>query len=837
MGAVGNAASAMGGYGSMYNGFATSGIGQALGLSETVTGGLTAAGDFAAASSTTLTGLGSSIGAALPWIGAAIGVLSLLSSLDDSGTMHTGGLASYSKSGGGATGDAVKGQTPGFFNLASADYQASTESATAAISKSIVGILDSTASTFGKSAGYYAATGFADDSSKDGAWGGLIVKIGDQIIADWGAGGDGYLGKLFADGQQGVAEYNAAVAKTIRDYMITQVPDWAAAEYQALGETPSLENLATVAASVNAAAKALDVMGKASSAFAGISSETTAELIKGLGGAQGATGAMAGYLSNYYTDAERASLALQEVQKGFADLGVTMPNTKADLRAMIDAAIAAGDGDLAAKLIGLSDAFGKVKGTAKTALESFGLYGTMAAEKGDQGYIDKLYAAYAKSTDLQEQYDILQQIKRAESALTQSRKDSIAATTTAISAQIASVQAQATAVDAVINAAQSLRSTAQGMVTSQAAASSWGREYLSAKFATQTSLARAGSVDAMGALPDTGRALIDNVGRTARTESEYQLVVGRVSAQMARAADDAEANGQSAKSYYASQLDALNAQLKVANEQTSVAYKSADLEKDLLERAKQAYEQDALNAQINQTAFKNMTSAIQALPEATATALYEVMTGKRGGAKDDASDPTKRAYVPPPSSGPVDMVEGMTGSTSAIYGAHLANAAKNRTAYEQAQTYINSTQGRALGSDDAAAKAAKEAGLSDAEVAALQSAAKAYEDYVAATGHQPTSAADFNDWYGKIPKLSVGTNYVPAEMLAVLHPGEAVLPEKFNFLAGNGGDVFQQSSVVSAIEALRSDQQAQAAAFAAMQAAMNRVFSKWDRDGLPAVRV
>lgn len=38
---------------------------------------------------------------------------------------------------------------------------------------------------------------------------------------------------------------------------------------------------------------------------------------------------------------------------------------------------------------------------------------------------------------------------------------------------------------------------------------------------------------------------------------------------------------------------------------------------------------------------------------------------------------------------------------------------------------------------------------------------------------------------GKIPKLNVGTNYVPEDTLAIIHEGEAVIPKEFNPYAGN----------------------------------------------------
>jgi hypothetical protein len=46
-----------------------------------------------------------------------------------------------------------------------------------------------------------------------------------------------------------------------------------------------------------------------------------------------------------------------------------------------------------------------------------------------------------------------------------------------------------------------------------------------------------------------------------------------------------------------------------------------------------------------------------------------------------------------------------------------------------------------------------------------------------------------------IPKLDVGTNFVPSDQLAMIHKGEAVIPKKFNsteFFSGNNDELLQE---------------------------------------------
>lgn len=64
-----------------------------------------------------------------------------------------------------------------------------------------------------------------------------------------------------------------------------------------------------------------------------------------------------------------------------------------------------------------------------------------------------------------------------------------------------------------------------------------------------------------------------------------------------------------------------------------------------------------------------------------------------------------------------------------------------------------------------------------------------------------------------IPKFDIGTNYVPRDMLAYIHEGEAVVPKAYNPAAGGGG-AGSNAELVAEVRALRE-------AVAALQAAAN----------------
>jgi len=512
------------------------GVGGWLSASTSLIGTGTAAGAMAG------------IGALAGPIGAVLAIGSLIKSLDDSGTMHTGGLGSYSSAGGSAVGDAVKGQGLGF-DLASADYQASTQQASVAMAQAVVSMLDSTAATFGSKAGYYAATAFADDTSKDGAWGALMLKLGDQVLLDWKQGTDKWPGREFADGQAGAKEYAAAVALDVRDYLITQTPDWADTMLKALGDAPTLETLGAVVQQINAAAAALESMGKASAAFAALTDEATNALIAGLGGAEKAVASLSGYYGNFYSEAERAALATQQLTGQLAELGVTMPASREAFRTLVEDTLASGNTELAAQLLTLSSAFANVVPAAQdaaTAIDNTAADLARAAEriaKERSGLERQLLQVTGNTTGLraldlaeldvsnrgiQEQIWAYQDQQAAQEA-------AAAAAQEAAQAAQQAAEAYASAFNDAQQFLDGLRNTITGWLAQQNAQAPGAQGYNSAaaSFSSQLTLARGGDRDALGGITSYANTLMDAINRESATASEAALRAGRVRGQLA----------------------------------------------------------------------------------------------------------------------------------------------------------------------------------------------------------------------------------------------------------------------------------------------------------------
>jgi hypothetical protein len=321
------------------------------------------------------------LAAAAPYIAAALAVYALVKDLDTSGTIHTGGSASFSAAGG-----VMRNIDQSRTGFAYTDQRAETTDMAASMSQAIVGLLDSTAKSFGKSAGYEAATAFADDSSKDGAWGTLIINKGGTDLLNWADQRQSrWAPREFGDGQEGVQQYMTAVAKDVRDMLVQETPGWADAMLNALGDAPTLDQLAGVVTQINAIQATFVQFGAAMPQLAGLTDEAVGSLLGLAGGIQNLQSGLSAYFDKFYTDAEKQAAATKNVSDAMATLGVSMPATNAEFRKLVEAqdlTTEAGRRQYAA-LIALAPAFDQV--SAATAQAAAQAQQTAERVKQEQG--------------------------------------------------------------------------------------------------------------------------------------------------------------------------------------------------------------------------------------------------------------------------------------------------------------------------------------------------------------------------------------------------------------------------------------------------------------------
>jgi len=293
-------------------------------------------------------GAGSAIASALPYIGLALGAISLLSSaFDSSGTYHTGGTGSYSASKG--TGYGANAYS---FGMGSSEYNTASNQAAGNLATTIGTLIDSVAVAAGKQAGVFVGTGFADDSSGDGAWGGLNIQYGGSTLTEWGRGADKWPGREFADSDAGQAQYLAAIARDTRAAMEKiGLPKWASNMLSALGSSPTLETLAGAVQQINDTKAALVSLGEVFPQLTNITDKAIEGLITAFGSMGNFAAMMQSYYTNFYTDQEKIARLTDNTSKAFATLGITMPPVNDDMRSwykgIVEQALALDQGVLA----------------------------------------------------------------------------------------------------------------------------------------------------------------------------------------------------------------------------------------------------------------------------------------------------------------------------------------------------------------------------------------------------------------------------------------------------------------------------------------------------------
>lgn len=320
------------------------------------------AGSIAIGAGNIAGGLGTLMGALGP---LALGI-ALLSSLIKKSTPHMGAGSTYSAAGGLVTGADQYGNY-GFDDTRT--YSKEAETVTSTIARGVALSLDKAAVAFGQKAGYSVSTAFADDKSKDGAWGSFVISKDGKKLLDWrDAQSSKWAPKEFADGEEGLKQYQAEVAKSMRAALDEMdLPGWANDMLNALGDTPSIEGISATVDAIAAAKDSLEAMGRHMAGFSSLTDEAVSALVKASGGMDSFVASANTYYQNFYSDAERAAAMQRDIASELEAVGLKMPKTREEFRAMVEENMALGESGSAAVavLLRMSGAFASITTAAE----------------------------------------------------------------------------------------------------------------------------------------------------------------------------------------------------------------------------------------------------------------------------------------------------------------------------------------------------------------------------------------------------------------------------------------------------------------------------------------
>ncbi|KEH11432.1 MULTISPECIES: phage tail length tape measure family protein [Delftia] len=539
---------------------------------------------------------------------------------------------------------------------------------------------------------------------------------------------------LDADPQKAWAQYMADMGGAVIDQLKkADIPGWMREEFDALGENITVEGLNEALRNIAMIDAAFRGWADTLVGFADLSAKAQTELLKFSGGIEALSNNINAFYSGFYSEEERAGIMQRQVKEGLKALGVDIDPAdgeaaKKAFRKLIEDALASGNTELAAKLLALAQMFGVAADYAQKAAET-------AAD-----------AAKAAADD-------------AAKALAESRQK---AKDAAMANFEAAVQREQDYWNASASAAQSAISSMSAVL---ATLKSNARELYGTVDSTQQMLAARGMVYIEEALEGV---------RAGRKITDYSDLSDAISA--ARSGINSRAYATQFEKdrdalVLAGQLADLAEQGDVQLSQEERLLKNAQEQLERLDKTLIYWRELIEGNEKHIDATLSVEAAIKAL-EALLFPDSPAGSGAGGGSGGKTPTPSWGSGggggFEPAYSGKYKTPTAILGGGTVIYDYADAD-------YSKKLDGLSSTFHKYDGTGDftGLANEFKAAGGSARDLAYLYGFSEA--DVLA--------ALDRNG----IPRFDVGTNYVPQDMLAQIHEGEAILPKAFNPWAGAAG--------------------------------------------------
>jgi hypothetical protein len=777
----------------LFGGISLTTVGSSIGagimatLTGSSLGGAGAAGILAGGSSA----LGM-LGGALPYLGAGLAVLKILSGdwFGSRGPNHSGGVASTAtqdraEAARQALGVDAWGNTLGDFTSrgnAEIDKQLDTTlKGMLDLYKQLAKIGGATVKDIDIAAGFSVNPKHGDEGAMgffqiiDKATGEILARFKDR--------------EMDTDPQKAwakfVAEMGGALVTEIKK---GDIPGWMKEELDALGDDVTLEGL-------NAAIQRIAVIDAAFKGwadtvigFANLTAKAQTELLKFSNGIEALANNVNAFYASFYSEQERAEILQRQVRDQLKKLGIDIDPAggeaaKKAFRKLIEDALASGNNELAAKLLALAQLFGVAADAAQKSAEVAADAAKTAAEEAARA----LEEAQQKAKDLA--------MANFEAAIAREQQYWQAVASNAQEA----VQAITGILTPLKQAAKELFGSIESAGQMQAVQ---GMLYIERAIAGLRGGAKLSTYDGLTDAISAARGGITSGRYASQFERDRDaLVLANQLKQIAGYGD--------------TQLSVEERQLKNSQEQLQKLDKTLSYWRDLL---------DGNKAQIDATlSVEKAIEALKALmfPETPATGgggKGPQPSWGSGGGGGGAGTPSWGSGTG--SSGKYKLPTAILTDGSVIY----------QDADPQKEKHLDSLSdifNRYSGTGDfvGLANAIRDAGGTANDLAYLYGF----------TERDVLAALDRNG----IPRFDVGTNRVPQDMLAMVHKNEAIVPAAFNPWAGGsmGGDLGLEFRAMRAeLAQLREDQRAQASATLSLQRQTAKIIQRWDGDGLPHER-
>jgi len=354
---------------------------------------------WGSASGTTAAGMG--LGAAIPYIGVAIAIFSLLKSglFGSRGPNHSGGVYStrtddWDDAAKQALGKDAWGNALGDFtkrgNKELGEQLGTTVKALAEVYKSLSKYASGNVREVDIAAGFATNPKYGDEDAH--GYFQIIDKVTGEVLKSYknrDLGNDPE--KAFT---QFVADMGGALVGELKK---ADLPAWMRDVFDELGDDITLDSFNAMLQKVQLTATAVEGWTNNIVNFGEMGDKAIAKLIKDMGGIENAIAGIDAFYAGFYTESERVENAAKVLDKSLKDLKLEIDPrqgqaAKEQFRKLIEAAMAAGDVELLAKLLPMAQMFGEVADAAGRVLDGL---------KEDRS---KLEAEYLRATGQTDKY-------------------------------------------------------------------------------------------------------------------------------------------------------------------------------------------------------------------------------------------------------------------------------------------------------------------------------------------------------------------------------------------------------------------------------------------------
>lgn len=610
--------------------------------------------------------------------------------------------------------------------------------------------------------------------SVESGWGDFIRNFGgtfDQFPA--------YLSQITAT----MRDFRGGASK-LRDVFgeqITSIKQFEAASKGGETSAATFQRLAGVFTATNLAA---DLMGKKSAEAFGVvglaSAEMREKLVQAAGGIDALTSKLQSYAQNYLLDFERNARQENEIRKQLAEVGLALPNSRLEFRRLfesLDKTTESGSKAIAV-MLSVESAFASLHPEITSA--EIGAKGLAAAYEQQKKVVQDLLTDAKKWLDLRTGAGNLldsidRDLGRSDSEFAAKRMQELWSLMPKASLEqqvelakelqgliTSRYQEEQTALEKVRDTAKSLREYVLGLRVGELSPYTMGQRLAEAasQYAITLAQAQAGDPTALANLQGKADAYLSLAKDYYASNDDYVRIFESVTSSIDALGAGVLSGATSSEQAAQRQLQ----ELQRLRDAVSTAYTKIDAQYQQTNTQLQSEFQVLAGMAAQLGKLSDITALLAGLPVELAALLQPYLTGQQSSGGTPPIKPTEQWYQTDygqrwDSSGGAYATQGLNDSDYLV-------TTKTQSAFtgQSARDWIS--QQLAAGNPRQVYDRAKSEGISAISLDAMMGWA----------------AGTANKWAvdNGLPQFAVGTNYLPQDMVAVVHEGERIIPKADN---------------------------------------------------------